>query len=115
MPESHQPLIDPLGVLKEQLPETIARAVLAHPAVHELDGGPHGTVASYLVGRRVLGVRATDPGEPVELSVVLLLGYPIPEVVAELRAIVADLAGGGPVHVRVSDLHEDLPEPEGAG
>jgi hypothetical protein len=36
----------------------LAAAVLAHPGVARLDGGPFGTVASHLPGRRrILGVR----------------------------------------------------------
>lgn len=104
-----QPVADPLGLLDEQFAESVARVVLAHPAVVELDAGQFGTVASYLVGRKVLGVRASEPGESVELSVVLLLGCRIPDVVAELRAAVSELAGDVAVHVTVSDLRE----PEG--
>lgn len=89
-------------------PETIERAVLAHPAVVGLDSGPHGVIASYLPGRRVLGVRASGVGEPVELSVVLRLGRPVPEVVAELRDLVRQQAGDVRVDVTVSDLREGV-------
>lgn len=91
----------------DEFPETVAREVLAHPAVVELDGGRHGVIASYLPGRRVPGVRAGRAGEPVELSVVLRPGRPIPGVVAELRALVRSLAGDVPVDVTVSDLRAD--------
>ncbi|SDM73314.1 hypothetical protein [Allokutzneria albata] len=86
------------------LADTVAEAVLAHPAVHRLDPGPFGALASYLPGRRVEGVRAAGPGEPVEIGVVLKLGGPVPEVVADLRARVREVAGDVPVDVTVTDV-----------
>jgi hypothetical protein len=96
----------------EELSETIERAVLAHPSVARLDGGQFGSVASYLAGRRVIGVRTEAYGDPVELAVVLWLGRPIPDVVTELRALVRSVAGGVPVDITVSDLQleEDAAE-----
>ncbi|MFP5022188.1 hypothetical protein [Pseudonocardia phyllosphaerae] len=38
-------------------PEDVAAAVLAHPSVLRLDGGPFGVIASYVPGRRIQGVR----------------------------------------------------------
>lgn len=102
--------------------EDVAAALLAHPAVARLDDA----FASYLPGRRVVGVRLV--GEPpvgaqalgaqavgagavgeraaerVEVAVVLRPGRPIGEVVPELRARVAEVAGGVPVDVVVADL-----------
>ncbi|WP_158842724.1 hypothetical protein [Saccharothrix deserti] len=77
--------------------EDVEAALLAHPAVARLDG----VFASYLPGRHVVGVRVE---ERVEVAVVLRLGRPITEVVAELRAKVAQVAGPVPVDVVVSDL-----------
>ncbi|GAA0625602.1 hypothetical protein GCM10010174_51270 [Kutzneria viridogrisea] len=87
-----------------ELAELIAQAVLAHPAVHRLDGGEFGVVASPLPGRRVLGVLTEGPGSPVEIAVVLLLGHPIPEVVEQLRERVKAVAGTVPVDITVADL-----------
>ncbi|MFE2751925.1 hypothetical protein ACFXGA_07955 [Actinosynnema sp. NPDC059335] len=77
--------------------EDVEAAVLAHPDVARLDGA----IASYLPGRRVDGVRV---GDRVELAVVLRPDRPVGEVVSELRALVAGVAGAAPVDVVVADL-----------
>ncbi|WP_308190936.1 hypothetical protein [Pseudonocardia terrae] len=96
------------------LPERVAAAVLSHPAVARLDGGPFGSVASYLPGRRVIGVRADEPDEahggsaagPVEVSVVVRwpAGVSLPVLAGEIAALVRDVAGERPVDVTVADL-----------
>ncbi|GAY10541.1 hypothetical protein [Pseudonocardia sp. N23] len=84
--------------------ETVAALVAAHPAVARLDGGRFGDVATYLPGRRrLVGVRVGEPGEPVEIAVVVLGDRPIPQAVAEIRSAVAALRPG-PVDVTVSDI-----------
>lgn len=85
-------------------PDDVAAAVLAHPAVLRLDGGAWGTVASYLPGRRVLGVRIGEPGEPVEIAVVVRFGTPLPELAAELAAVVRERVGPVPVEVLFADV-----------
>ncbi|WP_086825602.1 hypothetical protein [Allokutzneria sp. NRRL B-24872] len=87
-----------------QLADAIAETVLAHPAVHRLDPGQFGALASYLPGRRVEGVRAAGPGEPVEIGVVLTLGGSLPEVVDDLRARVRLVTGDVRVDVTVTDV-----------
>ncbi|MFB9908357.1 hypothetical protein [Allokutzneria oryzae] len=84
--------------------DAIAEAVLAHPSVRRLDAGAFGSITSYLPGRRVDGVRAGGPGEPVEIGVVLTLGRPLPEVVADLRERVRRVGGDVPVDVTVADV-----------
>jgi hypothetical protein len=85
--------------------EEVAAAVLAHPAVARLDGGPFGTVASYLPGRRrLLGVRIGVGDEPVELAVVVRMGTPLPQVAAELGDVVRRLLGPVPVEVTFVDV-----------
>lgn len=91
------------------LPERVAAAVLGHPAVARLDGGPFGSVASYLPGRRVVGVRAGEgaaAGEPVEVAVVVRwpAGAPLPVLAEEIAARVRAVAGERPVDVTVADL-----------
>ena len=66
-------------------PAELAAAVRAHPGVARLDGGPFGTVASFLPGRRrVDGVRIGVGDEPVELAVVARSGMPLPQLADEL-------------------------------
>ncbi|MDN5916827.1 MAG: hypothetical protein L0I76_17265 [Pseudonocardia sp.] len=93
------PVADPA-----ELAQLVADAVIAHPAVARLDGGAFGAVATFLPGRRLVGVHVGRPGEPVELAVVLRLDRPIPGVVATLRTTVSALCGGVPVDITVSDV-----------
>lgn len=84
-----------------ELADRISAAVLAHPDVVRLDGGPFGTVATPLPGRRVDGVLV---GSGVEVSVVLGGDRPLPAVATELRAIVHALAGPVAVDIHVSGV-----------
>lgn len=95
-------VIDP-----DALAKLVAAAVSAHPAVARLDGGVFGSVATYLPGRRLVGVRIGQGTEPVEIGVVVHLGVPIPEVVRALRTEVSALCGGAAVDITVADV--DLP------
>jgi hypothetical protein len=85
-------------------PAELAAAVLAHPGVARLDGGPFGTVASFLPGRRVDGVRIGVGDEPVELAVVARLGTPLPQLATELGAIVHRVCGPVAIEVTFSDV-----------
>ncbi|MEJ3652761.1 hypothetical protein WEH80_07230 [Actinomycetes bacterium KLBMP 9759] len=89
---------------RSALAEALAAEVLRHPGVVRLDGGPFGTVASYLPGRRLQGVRVGEGAEPVELAVVAALGVPLPRLADELGAIVRDLFGPVGVEVTVADV-----------
>lgn len=94
----------PVGLAERELADAIAETVLDHPRVVRLDGGAVGTVASYLPGRRVVGVRAGEPGDGVEIAVVARLGTPLPELVDEIRQRVRQVTGPVPVDVVVCDL-----------
>jgi hypothetical protein len=86
-------------------PAAVAEAVLAHPGVARLDGGPFGTVASYLPGRRRIdGVRIGVGDEPVELAVVARFGTPLPQLGDELAAIARRICGPVAVDVTFSDV-----------
>jgi DNA-binding transcriptional LysR family regulator len=87
-----------------ELAERVAAAVAAHPAVARLDGGVFGAVATYLPGRRLVGVRIGEGDEPVEIAVVLHPDRPIPDVVRALRRDVSRMCGGAAVDITVSDL-----------
>lgn len=86
------------------LAQLVADVVVAHPSVVRLDGGPFGTVATWLPGRRLVGVHVGRPGEPVEIAVVLNLDRPVPATVAALRRSVATLVGDAPIDVTVTDV-----------
>lgn len=88
----------------DALAELVAATVTAHPAVDRLDGGLFGSVATYLPGRRLVGVRIGQGGEPVELGVVVHLTARIPDVVRDLRRQVSALCGGAAVDITVSDV-----------
>ncbi|OLT19330.1 hypothetical protein BJF78_11375 [Pseudonocardia sp. CNS-139] len=87
--------------------DRLAAAVLAVPGVARLDGGPFGTVASLLPGRRVDGVRIGVGDEPVELAVVARLGRPLPRLAEELAAAVRAVLGPVRVDVTFVDVEID--------
>ncbi len=86
------------------LAERVAAAVAAHPAVAGLHGGPYGAVATWLPGRKLVGVRIGVGDEPVEVAVVLHSDQPIPGVVRALRREVSGLCGGAAVDITVADI-----------
>jgi hypothetical protein len=85
--------------------EAVAAATSACPSVARLASGGMAEVATYLPGRRVLGVRARE--EEVEVHVVGRWEVPVPEVANEVRAAVSPLSGGLPVGVYIDDI--DIP------
>lgn len=94
------------------LAQRVAAAVLAHPDVVALHGGPFNTVATHLPGRRLVGVRLGVGSEPVELAVVLRMDRPILEVVTALRTTVSRMCAGAAVDITVADVAEpDAPSP----
>lgn len=82
----------------------IAETVASCPGVAALIAGPFGTVATYLPGGSVTGVRLRD--EVVEIHVAVRYGRPIPEIVAEVREAVGPLTGDRRVDVTVDDVTE---------
>ena len=88
--------------------ETIARAVSQCPSVARLSPGIMGEVATYLPGRRVIGVRLSDA---IEVHVVGRYGVTVEQLAAEVRAAVAPL-GALPVDVYVDDLDVELEDAE---
>ncbi|MBJ8338942.1 Asp23/Gls24 family envelope stress response protein [Antrihabitans sp. YC3-6] len=84
-----------------ELADTVAHAVLAVDGVAELHGGIFGEAATYLPGRRVSGIRLTDAGTEIHVS--LALGTSIRTAADEIRTAVAALVPG-PVHVIVEDV-----------
>lgn len=82
--------------------DDVAAAVLACPGIVALDAGGVTQVATYLRGRRVVGVRLGD--EAIEVAVVAALGTPIAEVDAQVRDAVAPHARGRRVDLQVVDV-----------
>ena len=102
------PSFDPSGPTRapvardsDALAEPVAAAVLACPSVAGLSAGPFGTVGTYLPGRRVTGVQITDT--EVTVRVVARLA-PLSRIEGEVRAAVAALVPGLPVHLGVDDV-----------
>lgn len=93
------------------LAERIAAQVRGHPAVACLHAGPFGSICSYLPGRRVVGVRIGPDPAVVQVAVVLWLGAPLPELVAELRSRVRAMTGPVAVDVTVAEV---IPAPRRA-
>ena len=94
-----------------ELADAVAAAVRAHPAVADLDGGPFCAIACYLPGRRVVGVRVGEPGEPVEVSVVARLGTPLPQLATELRRVIAAVTGSRVIDLTINDVITGDPSP----
>lgn len=90
----------------EDLAEAVMRAVQAHPAVARLDGGAFGVVATYLPGRRIVGVRVPQDDSPLEISVVMRTGHRIPDAACDIRSLVRGIVGDIPVDLTITDLAE---------
>ena len=86
--------------------EAVAAAALGCPLIAGLTGGRFGEVATYLPGRRILGVREVDGA--IEIHVVARWGTPLPEVADVVHAAVASHTAGQPVVVFVDDI--EVPE-----
>lgn len=84
------------------LADAVAAAVAACPAVASLHGGGFRRTATYLVGRRVDGVRIDD--DRVTVAVVGVQGIPVVILADQVRAAVGPLVGGRAVDVHVADL-----------
>jgi uncharacterized alkaline shock family protein YloU len=89
--------------------EAVAAAALGSPLIAGLSGGRFGEVATYLPGRRVVGVRET--GGTVEVHVVARWDTSLPEVADAVRAAVAPYARDRPVAVFVEDI--EVPDDPG--
>ncbi|WP_331629103.1 hypothetical protein [Actinomycetospora sp.] len=93
------------------LSERVADALLAHPDVVRLSGGQFGSIATYLPGRRLVGVALGDGGEPARISVVLRLGAPVLATADALRVLVGAETGAERVDVVVTDVEPAGPVP----
>lgn len=85
--------------------EVVARAVERLPSVARLTAGLGTQVATFLPGRRVLGVRLGE--DETEIHIVARYGASLPDVADEVRTTVEKHVPGKPVAVHVDDL--DVP------
>ena len=83
-------------------PELVAAAVTSCPAVAAMSGGPVGTVATYLPGRAVVGVRS-DP-DRVEVHVVLRHGATVSEAAGQIRRALVGRVGDRAVDIAFEDV-----------
>lgn len=99
--------------LDEATADRVAAAVTGCPGVARLaDPGLAGQLATYLPGRRVIGVRAGADG--LEVAVVARWGVAIPGLASAVRAAVRPIVGPVRVDVHVVDVEEPaivLPRP----
>jgi hypothetical protein len=94
--------------------DALAAAVRSCPAVDDLDGGPLGTVATYLPGRRVPGIRIG--ADRASIQVRGKWDVPIRELAGQVLAAVAPLTGGRTIDILVTDVAEPaLPAPTQQG
>ena len=77
--------------------DALAAAVRSCPAVDDLDGGPLGTVATYLPGRRVPGIRIGADRASIQVRG----KWDVPST----RARWAGTGGGGAAHRGPHDRH----------
>ncbi|MGF7235288.1 MAG: hypothetical protein ACQSGP_10075 [Frankia sp.] len=90
--------------------DAVALAALAVPDVTALHGGEYGEVATYLPGRRVIGVR-TRPGR-AEVHVVVTFGPNVARVADRVReSILRAVPTCGAVDVVIADLADQPLEP----
>ena len=85
--------------------DAVAAAASACPSVTKLSSGTFTEVATYLPGRRVTGVKASD--RELEVHVVAAWDVPLPDVADEVRSVVAPLSEGRPVAIYIDDI--DVP------
>lgn len=82
--------------------DRVAATVTALPEIAALATSGRVVVATYLPGRRVLGVRLDE--RSVTVAVVGASGAPVPAIAAAVRAALAPLVGARRVDVRVEDV-----------
>jgi len=106
----------PPAARTEPDPELIALTVQACPLVAGLHGGAFGEVATYLPGRRVVGVRVGDAR--VEIHVVGRYPASMAQIAGQIRNAIVGLSGAAVVDVTIEDvaeLGEDVPDALASG
>lgn len=95
--------------------DRVAEVARSVDGVVDLSGGPLGGAATYLPGRRVVGVRVSDDHLAVHL--VVTLERPVRDVAADVRRALQEAFGGRTIDVVVEDVStaKDDDEPAAAG
>lgn len=91
--------------------ESVAATVRALPGVAGLYTGGIAPLATYLPGKRVLGVRMDESS--VQVSVVVEAGTSALSAAGQVRAALADAAAGRRIDVHVGDVRLPGDEEEG--
>lgn len=86
----------------EDLAEAVAAAAVSVPGVNALHAGRFGEVATYLPGRRVVGVRVDD--DTLDVHIVMRWEHDVAVVAAAVHQAVAAVAPGRQVSVTVEDV-----------
>ena len=89
--------------------DAVAAAVRACPAVDGLRGGGPGEVATYLPGRRIVGVQVTPAG--LVVAVRGRWGVSAAALAGQIRDVVAALAPGRRVEVRLVEVADPPGQP----
>src|SRR6476620_10265325 len=82
--------------------DAVAAAVRTVPGVSELGSSSPGAVATYLPGRRVLGIRV-EP-ELLTLEVKAHWGVSADQLFSSIRRAVSPLADGRRIHIVITDI-----------
>jgi hypothetical protein len=84
--------------------DAVAAAVLACPGVAALEGGQFGEVASYLPGRKVMGVMVS--GGRVTVQIRARWAVPAPDLARRITGALVPLTGHHPVDVVIADIDD---------
>ncbi len=84
--------------------DALAAAVRSCPAVHDLDRGALGSIATYLPGRQLAGIRIEQYRVSVQVRVVW--DVPVGELGVQVRRALAPLIGGRIVDIVVAALSD---------
>lgn len=87
----------------------LAAAVRACHAVEDLDRGALGSVATYLPGYQLAGIRIAS--DRVTLQVKGTWGVPVHELATQIKQAAAPLVGNRAVDIIVADLTDPSPPP----
>jgi hypothetical protein len=84
--------------------DAVAAAVAGCAGVAALDGGPFGEVATYLPGRKVVGVVVGNGRVTVQIR--SRWGITAADLAARITAVLAPLADSRPVDVVIADIDD---------